>query len=368
MKILTLTITTALLALPAVSASADTRDKATSVPASDAALQPSRSAHDLIGRELTGSTGEKLGEIKDLVVDMKDGKIIYALVGSGGFLGVNEALRAVPFAALHPSSRDLRDFTLNIDRARWGQAPTMPANRLDLLGEKETAKATFTYYGSDMDGDFTRHDPKDGDRLLRVSNLKGRDVTNGGVKVGEIEDLIVHLNSRRVLALLDPENNYTGSDRKFLIDVHQLNSGPEQRLTTTLTRDQFANVTAPKRNWWEDTSDRPLAWNGYGSLNPAVYSTADGAATTSSAEVAAARERSRSEVRTDLAVLRERLRNDSTLSERARRVKLEERGGRLVVSGTVESDNVKKYVIDSIDELARGWQIDNQLKVQAAAE
>ncbi len=53
----------------------------------------------LLGYNIQNSQGESVGEIKDIVVDSKTGKIKYAAVTYGGFLGMGNKLFAVPFAA-----------------------------------------------------------------------------------------------------------------------------------------------------------------------------------------------------------------------------------------------------------------------------
>lgn len=53
----------------------------------------------LIGLNIQNSQGESVGEIHDIVLDAKTGKVRYAAVTYGGFLGVGNKLFAVPFEA-----------------------------------------------------------------------------------------------------------------------------------------------------------------------------------------------------------------------------------------------------------------------------
>ncbi|MEP9350034.1 PRC-barrel domain-containing protein [Xanthobacter sp. KR7-225] len=53
-------------------------------------------ASDLIGMSVRGSANESLGEINDVVV-ARDGRVIGAVIGVGGFLGIGEKDVAVPF-------------------------------------------------------------------------------------------------------------------------------------------------------------------------------------------------------------------------------------------------------------------------------
>jgi sporulation protein YlmC with PRC-barrel domain len=58
-------------------------------------------ASKLIGANLKNSRDESVGEIKDLVLDAASGKVRYAAVTYGGFLGLGSKLFAVPFEAFH---------------------------------------------------------------------------------------------------------------------------------------------------------------------------------------------------------------------------------------------------------------------------
>ena len=44
--------------------------------------------------------GENLGKIEDLMVDMSEGRVAYAVLSFGGFLNMGNKLFAVPFSSL----------------------------------------------------------------------------------------------------------------------------------------------------------------------------------------------------------------------------------------------------------------------------
>lgn len=57
-------------------------------------------ASDLIGMNVQNNAEEDLGEIEDLAIDPRTGKIEYAAVSMGGFLGLGDKLFAVPWTAI----------------------------------------------------------------------------------------------------------------------------------------------------------------------------------------------------------------------------------------------------------------------------
>ncbi len=62
-------------------------------------------ASQLMGMNIQNATGKSVGEINDLVIDANTGKIRYAAVTYGGFLGIGNKMFAVPFEAFkcHPA-------------------------------------------------------------------------------------------------------------------------------------------------------------------------------------------------------------------------------------------------------------------------
>ncbi|CAD77505.1 MAG TPA: PRC-barrel domain containing protein [Rhodopirellula baltica] len=97
---------TACLSLPLVSAQTtseqfDTRSRQADASRLDAKMSHSNvRVSQLMGLNLQNSQGESVGEIKDIVLNAKTGKVRYAVVTYGGFLGMGNKLFAVPFEAL----------------------------------------------------------------------------------------------------------------------------------------------------------------------------------------------------------------------------------------------------------------------------
>jgi sporulation protein YlmC with PRC-barrel domain len=58
-------------------------------------------ARKVIGTPVLNTQGEKVGEIEDLVLDKTSERIMFAVVGMGGFLGIMEKYHPLPWSALH---------------------------------------------------------------------------------------------------------------------------------------------------------------------------------------------------------------------------------------------------------------------------
>src|SRR5450631_4094889 len=79
-------------------------------------------ADTLIGNDVYNAAGESLGTIKEFMIDMSSGRISYAVLSFGGFLGMGDRLFAVPWQALQLDTANRR-FTLNVNRDKLKNAP-----------------------------------------------------------------------------------------------------------------------------------------------------------------------------------------------------------------------------------------------------
>lgn len=58
-----------------------------------------------------------------------------------------------------------------------------------------------------------------------------------------------------------------------------------------------------------------------------------------------------------------RVLNDGSLPAEARQVQVSEQNGKLVLTGTVPSQNLKDTIEDKVEQAANGWDVDNQISV-----
>lgn len=69
-------------------------------------LLGSSKVSSLIGTKIVNRNDDRVGKIKDFVVDIQSGRVVLAIVASGGFLSWNEKLTAVPPQVLQYSDQD----------------------------------------------------------------------------------------------------------------------------------------------------------------------------------------------------------------------------------------------------------------------
>ena len=78
-------------------------------------------ASSFSARTVVDSDGELLGTVVDLMLDLDRGCVAYAVVGTGGFMGIGERLFAVPWSALRTDGAQL---ALQGKRSQFEEAPS----------------------------------------------------------------------------------------------------------------------------------------------------------------------------------------------------------------------------------------------------
>jgi len=104
------------------------------------------SANKLKDYKVINRAGEDLGNIKDIMVDLKNDRIAYAVLSFGGFLGMGTKLFAVPWRALELKLYEhTLTITLNVDKEILKKADGFDEDQLPLTYE-ELFKV-YAYYG-----------------------------------------------------------------------------------------------------------------------------------------------------------------------------------------------------------------------------
>ena len=96
------------------------------------------------GYRVVDTNGDDLGRIEDLIVDLDNGRIAYAALSLGGFLGMSDKLFAVPWQSLSPMPNE-QAFTLDVPRDVLEKAEGFDKDKYPTT--REELSRTYTYYG-----------------------------------------------------------------------------------------------------------------------------------------------------------------------------------------------------------------------------
>ncbi len=103
-------------------------------------------ADTLNGNDVYNQKDEDLGDIKEIMLNMRTGKISYAVLSYGGFLSLGEKLFAVPWEALRLDTENKR-FVLNVDKDRLEGAPGFDKDHWPDMADMAWAEGVNSFYG-----------------------------------------------------------------------------------------------------------------------------------------------------------------------------------------------------------------------------
>jgi sporulation protein YlmC with PRC-barrel domain len=154
--------------------------------------------------KVVGSSGDRVGDINDLLIARHTGRVAYALVGSGGVLGIGERVVAVPFKALTWREND-RAFGLPMSKEQLNDAPSIERDEWKMLAEAPRAQASHHYFNipqepADRPDNSRRSSLSESEwPLLRVTDIDGQKLmSSSGEELGKVDGLILDAVSARI--------------------------------------------------------------------------------------------------------------------------------------------------------------------------
>lgn len=182
---------------------------------------------ELEGLDVQSTTGDDLGDLNDLLVDPQTGKIEYAVISSGTFLGMGGDLYAVPFGMLEPR-KDAEEF---VDEARRGDmvdleegeyflvldvpidtlkgSPKFPPDQWPVIDQAWEQKVN-THFGETPMGT-----PAGTRKLVRCSEIIGVEVEGRGDEdIGDIEELAIDPKNSRIAYFVIGTGGFLGMGEK----------------------------------------------------------------------------------------------------------------------------------------------------------
>lgn len=148
---------------------------------------------ETIGLEVFNKQGEELGEVEDLIVNVKRGAISHVLVSSGGFLGIGDRLLPVPIAVVDFGEKkgvsDMWFARIDLKREDVDKAPAIEDDVVSQLAEDDWVDRLNSFFR--LEGDARLHDAAAGDLDL-ASELVGEALMkqSGEEQLGEIAEIV----------------------------------------------------------------------------------------------------------------------------------------------------------------------------------
>jgi sporulation protein YlmC with PRC-barrel domain len=111
----------------------------------------------IVGSKVRTMKGEDLGTIEDIVVDIDTGRILYAVMDIGGFLGIGGKLLPIPWRSLAPLPSE-GIFFLAISKDKLKDAPAYDKNSLPDMGDIHWGTKVADFYSASREGQNYEYD------------------------------------------------------------------------------------------------------------------------------------------------------------------------------------------------------------------
>jgi sporulation protein YlmC with PRC-barrel domain len=104
------------------------------------------SASSLKGDKVVNHQGEDLGEIQEIMIDLDRGRIAYAVLSFGGFLGMGDKLFAIPWQAFSVDTVQKR-LVLNTKKELLEKATGFDKSNWPNMADPTWGSKVYGYYG-----------------------------------------------------------------------------------------------------------------------------------------------------------------------------------------------------------------------------
>jgi len=114
---------------------------------------PDAQSHSLIasdkveGTPVRRSNGDKIGTIERVMIDKVSGKVVYAVMSVGGFMGLGEDYHTVPWGTLKYNTA-LDAYELNLSEDQLRGAPPRSAEGKDPSFDRDWEEHVHRYYNA----------------------------------------------------------------------------------------------------------------------------------------------------------------------------------------------------------------------------
>lgn len=106
------------------------------------------SADKVKGTVVYNSSGDKLGTVEDVMIDKVSGKVAYAVMSFGGFLGIGEKYHPLPWSTLEYDTKQ-EGYRVPLSTEVLEKGPTYGVDEKIDLNDRRWGEQVHRYYNVD---------------------------------------------------------------------------------------------------------------------------------------------------------------------------------------------------------------------------
>jgi len=230
----------------------------------------------LVGMRVENDDGEKLGVIKDFVMDMQSGQAKYGLIASSGIIGIGSHLKIAPAQSLSTATAKKGVVSLDVGKRRWANAPVFRNDDLLKFSDPAWSKRIAQFYGQAPPGagavvstpaavalppPSKGHEPRHEapvsppGSFAVASGILGKLVLSRQQEtIGEISDLLVDLGTQRQAFAIIAYGKSSNHEKTFAIPLRSLSVSARNKFMLDADRKMFAEAKPFDEQSWPTSS------------------------------------------------------------------------------------------------------------------
>ncbi|MFE1603201.1 PRC-barrel domain-containing protein [Methylobacterium sp. ID0610] len=99
------------------------------------------------GTAVRRPNGDSLGRIERLMIEKTSGRVVYAVMSFGGFLGIGEGYYTIPWSALH-FNPEMDAYQIDLSEEQLRGAPQRSAEGQDPSSDRAWEEHVHRYYNA----------------------------------------------------------------------------------------------------------------------------------------------------------------------------------------------------------------------------
>lgn len=107
------------------------------------------SASTLAKFKVENTAGEDLGKIEEVMIDSATGRVAYAVLSFGGFLGFGDKLFAIPWSKLSINPVKDKTFILDVPKERLDKGRGFNKDKWPDVADPTWQSETYKYYDAE---------------------------------------------------------------------------------------------------------------------------------------------------------------------------------------------------------------------------
>jgi sporulation protein YlmC with PRC-barrel domain len=310
----------------------------------------------LLGLTVRDSDDHKLGKIEDLLVDLKSGRVLGALVTPSEFIGGHDYQVAVPAGKF--ATTDKFKAVLDIAKSDLMNAPHYPTNRVEGGALAKFINESCNYFHEGP----ASEEGTGAAQILKCSALASLEVNNKtGEGLGKVLDWMIDLPAGRLLYAVITMD---GTEDKLYATPPAALTAEAGRKVLLLDADKTRIATLARHNafFWTDLADATWATANCETFGQRSCFCAVAAPTATSGNSSAVGARSDPELTQN--IIMALVQDDVENAFLVKHLKISAQNGRVTLAGKVKSEKQKSRLAALAEGVAGAGKINNLLTVK----